>query len=57
MDPDIHVLPIEDRREHEESRDCWCTPSITYDPATMTAAVVIHHSADARELIERHGIN
>lgn len=24
--PDIHVLPIHDLRDHDETRECWCRP-------------------------------
>lgn len=56
MSADVHVLPINDLRDHVETRDCWCAPTlyIADDGDEMT---VIHNSADGRELIERHGIN
>ena len=43
---DMHVLPINDLREHEESRDCWCHPA--YDEG-----IVIHNSMDGREAHEQ----
>lgn len=51
---DLHVLPIEDLREHEETRDCWCGPRLEQEGETM---IVVHNSLDGRELIEAHGIN
>ncbi len=45
----IHVLPINDEREHEESTTCWCNPRIE----TEGELLVIHNSADCRELIEQ----
>lgn len=51
---DIHVLPIGDLEEHVERRDCWCHPWIVKKRGET--AVVSHHSADGRELIERYGV-
>ena len=54
---DVHVIPINDIREHDESRFCWCAPMLKRDPGDLDAAVVVvHNSADGRELIEEHGI-
>lgn len=33
---DIHVLPIGDLREHEETRDCWCHPRVEGPPEENT---------------------
>lgn len=41
----IHVLPINDFREHVESADCWCKPD-------EDDGVVTHHSLDGREKYE-----
>ena len=54
--PDLHVLPINDLREHEETRDCWCHPAVTGEPYEETDVIVTHNSADGRELIEQHGL-
>lgn len=54
MEKDIHVLPLGDLHEHDESRACWCQPRV--DQYTVVA-IVIHHAADARELVEEHGVN
>ena len=63
MDYDIHVVPVGDLREHDESgRACWCKPRIeTCDPRTgdrypLGKAVIVHNSEDGRELVERHGL-
>ena len=40
----IHVLPIEDMREHEVS-ECWCNPR-------DDDGVIVHNSQDGRELYE-----
>lgn len=60
MQGDIHVLPLRDLKPHEETRWCWCEPRVEQEEATREQlagpAVVIHHSADGRELIEEHGV-
>lgn len=48
MSARIHVLPVDDLREHEPSEDCWCNP--TEDDETP--AVMVHHSMDGREAFE-----
>lgn len=45
----IHVIPINDLREHIEDTSCWCRPT----PADDNAAVIIHHSMDRREEYEQ----
>ncbi len=40
----VHVLPIEDMREHEVSK-CWCNPR-------DDDGVIVHNSQDGRELYE-----
>lgn len=44
----IHVLPVNDLFEHDESTVCWCEPRVEW----LSEAVVIHNSADGRELTE-----
>lgn len=51
---DVHVVPVDDTRLHDERRDCWCGPRITRESGA--AALVVHHAADGRELVERHGL-
>lgn len=53
---DVHVLPIQDLREHAETRDCWCQPRTTRE-GIGDAVVVVHHALDGRELVEQHGVN
>lgn len=48
---DIHVLPINDLREHEESESCWCRPRRDEEEPT----VLIHNSADGREHTKEKG--
>ena len=61
----VHVIPIHDLREHEESGQCWCGPRVTTVEAIPPAGdgrerwthpLVVHHSLDGRELIELHGL-
>lgn len=44
----IHVLPINDLREHQEALDCWCNPT----PDHEEPSVIIHNSMDGRESYE-----
>lgn len=47
----IHVLPINDEREHiEEGTTCWCDPQLITDEPEL---IVVHNSADGRELVEQ----
>lgn len=46
---DIHVTPINDLREHEDSAACWCGPSRDDEEPR----VVIHNSMDQRETYEK----
>lgn len=55
MEQDVHVMPVEDLREHVERDDCWCRPLVLR--SEDSDRVVIHHSEDGRELVERHGLN
>ncbi len=55
---DFHILPIDDLRTHDETRECWCQPRVELAEIAETVnAVVIHNSADGRELVEEHGVN
>ncbi len=47
-DARIHVVPINDLREHELSVDCWCKP--TEDDEWPD--IWVHHSMDEREEYE-----
>jgi hypothetical protein len=42
-----HVLPLNDLRDHEAVRDCWCEPT----PEVDRPDVIVHHSADHREQV------
>ena len=41
----LHILPVNDLRDHEESENCWCRPR--YEDG-----VIIHNAMDQRELYE-----
>jgi len=46
-----HVVPMDDLRDHESSRHCWCKP--TQDEEEPT--VWVHHSMDQREYTKEKG--
>lgn len=45
-DGDVHVVPIGDLIDHEETEDCICGPDVEIHPECW---LVIHHSLDGRE--------
>jgi hypothetical protein len=49
----IHTMPVADLREHREHEQCWCRPRVELVSRTR---LVVHHAADGRELVERHGL-
>jgi len=50
-----HIVPVNDIREHLlDGLICWCGPKDKWEPDG--SVLVIHNSADARELVEEHGI-
>jgi hypothetical protein len=55
----IHVIPIDDIREHEDY-DCWCDPLVNWlgedGVPYINGALVTHNSADGREKLEEQGI-
>ena len=49
----IHVVPLNDLREHVISENCWCKP--TEDdgwPSVWGPSVWVHHAMDKREEYE-----
>jgi hypothetical protein len=44
----IHVVPLNDLREHVPQTDCWCNPT----PDMEEPSVILHHSLDQREKYE-----
>jgi hypothetical protein len=45
----LHVVPLADLRDHEDSPACWCHP--TEDE--QASGIYVHHSMDGREAFER----
>lgn len=45
----IHIMPINDLEEHEESSTCKCSPKLIVENDEM---IFIHNSYDGREYIE-----
>jgi len=46
---DIHVIPVDDLKEHVCSANCQCKPRIEVEGANL---IYIHNSWDGREYIE-----
>lgn len=46
---DLHVVPVNDLREHVLCRSCWCHPTVDTDGGED---VVIHNALDQREKYE-----
>lgn len=46
---ELHVLPVDDLIEHEDSEDCPCGPQVTF---LTGGKVVTHNSLDGREASE-----
>ena len=51
----IHILPINDLKEHEETADCPCNPNVRYEDedGILPEPICIHNSWDGREIIEQ----
>ena len=47
----IHVMPINDLKEHDEDTSCECQPAVEMDDAG-NGFLVIHNSYDGREAVE-----
>lgn len=41
----VHVVPLDDLREHDMHAECWCRPTPDHDADT----VIVHHAMDRRE--------
>lgn len=48
MNQDIHVIPLNDYRDHICDRECWCNPIMDDEDNNL----FIHNSMDHRELYE-----
>lgn len=53
--PRLHVTPVDDLRDHITvgAAQCWCQPRLQ---RVHGGILVIHNSADGRELVEEHGL-
>ena len=45
----LHVMPIDDLKEHHMKYFCGCEPRLIYESGTI---IVVHNSYDGREAIE-----
>lgn len=45
----LHVVPVDDLREHDSNKECWCKPQL--DP-TDTGGLWVHNAMDGREQFE-----
>lgn len=53
----VHVLPLNDDREHTTEGQCWCQPEMRWQDAETgeiyaNGPMVIHNAADCREVSE-----
>lgn len=51
MGSDIHIVPLNDLREHDSARSCWCKPVQDDEEPT----VWVHPSMDRRENTKEEG--
>jgi len=51
MSETIHVLPVDDLFEHNQSAHCHCSPRVEY--VEDGGVLVIHNSYDGREELEQ----
>lgn len=47
---EMQVMPINDTREHVDTKDCWCEPRLDLVNEVPT---YVHNSADGREAFQR----
>ena len=45
----LHIIPLNDLKEHEEESACSCCPSMIIENGEM---IFIHNSYDGREALE-----
>ncbi len=53
--PDLHVVPLNDLREHDDRPDCWCAPCEIFDAASGVV-ILVHNSLDRREHTIEKGV-
>lgn len=44
-DGHVHTVPLTER-EHEESKDCWCQPTLSYRDEINGCEVWVHKSPE-----------
>lgn len=49
---EIHVVPSNDLREHDTSRNCWCHPTADQEEP----GIWLHNSMDRREHTKEKGM-
>jgi hypothetical protein len=49
IDKNIHVTPLQESLQHDENKDCWCEPMLTYKDEFTNVEVWTHKSL--KELI------
>lgn len=47
----LHIIPINDLKEHKELTTCECCPSVKFENGEM---IIVHNSFDGRELNEQN---
>ena len=45
---EYHIKPLNDYRDHESDKNCWCGP----DRDKEHPCIIVHHSMDRREEYE-----
>jgi len=50
MDDDIHVMPVDDLREHTCTKNCPCNPRVEIVGAGL---LYVHNAWDHREAVEQ----
>jgi len=50
----LHIIPINDIKEHDELSTCECCPSLEFENGEM---IFVHNSFDGRELNEQTNEN
>jgi hypothetical protein len=46
----IHVVPLNDEKEHDDSSSCWCRATVEWEHAEP---LCIHNASDCREIVEQ----
>lgn len=53
---EIHVIPVDDIKEHQTHPSCWCQPEVDFDapdlPDPFNVVMYVHNAGDGREQYE-----